>query len=158
MNVSALEKGTGKTSKITITNEKGRLSKEDIEKMVGEAERYKDEDEKMKNRIEAKNGLENYCFTIRNTLNDENLKDKFTEDDRKLIEEISKEGLNWLENNSMAESSEMEAKQKEIESKFNPIMTRIYQATGGRAGGMPDEMRGAPGAATAGGADTNDLD
>jgi heat shock 70kDa protein 1/2/6/8 len=93
MNVSAVDKGTGKLNKITITNEKGRLSKDDIEKMVNEAEKYKEEDEKMKKRIEAKNALENYCFSIRNTLNDENLKDKFTDDDKKLIEDLSKDGL-----------------------------------------------------------------
>ena len=93
MNVSAADKGTGKSSKITITNEKGRLSKEEIERMVNEAEKYKGEDEVMKKRIESKNGFENYCFQMKNTLNDEKLKEKFTEDDKKVIEELSKEGL-----------------------------------------------------------------
>jgi heat shock protein 1/8 len=93
LNVSAVDKGTGKVNKITITNDKGRLSKEDIEKMVSEAEKFKGEDEKMKKRIEAKNGFENYCFQMKNTLNDEKLKEKFTEDDKKVIEEASKTGL-----------------------------------------------------------------
>ena len=91
--MSAVDKGTGKTNKITITNDKGRLSKEDIERMVNEAEKFKGEDEKVKKKIEAKNGLENYCFQMKNTLSDEKLKDKFTEDDKKVIEEVSKDGL-----------------------------------------------------------------
>jgi len=90
MNVSALEKSTGRTEKITITNNKGRLSKDDIERLVKEAEKFKAEDEIIKKKIEAKNGLENYTFSIRNTLNDEKLKDKFTDDDKKKIEEAVK--------------------------------------------------------------------
>jgi heat shock protein 1/8 len=93
LNVSAVDKGTGKINKITITNDKGRLSKEEIEKMVNDAEKFKGEDQKMKKRIEAKNGLENYCFSMKNTLNEEKLRDKFTEEDKNVIEETSKEGL-----------------------------------------------------------------
>jgi L1 cell adhesion molecule like protein len=85
--------------KITITNDKGRLSKEEIEKMVNDAEKYKAEDELVKKKIEAKNGFENYCFQMKNTLNDEKMKDIFTEDEKKTIEEASKEGLQWLEGN-----------------------------------------------------------
>jgi L1 cell adhesion molecule like protein len=93
LNVHAMDKASGKAEKITITNDKGRLSKEDIEKMVHEAEKYKNEDDKIKRRIEAKNGLENYCFQMKNTLNDEKLKEKFTAEDKKLIEETSAAGL-----------------------------------------------------------------
>ena len=93
LNVSAADKATGKHEKITITNEKGRLSKDEIEKMVQEAEKFKDADSKIKAKIESKNGLENYCFQMRNTLNDEKLKEKFTEDDKKTIEDLSKQGL-----------------------------------------------------------------
>merc|ERR1712110_668118 len=78
LNVSAEEKSTGKANKITITNDKGRLTKEEIEKMVQEAEKYKAEDDKLRKKVDAKNGLENYCFQIKNTLNDEKLKDKFS--------------------------------------------------------------------------------
>ena len=85
MNVSAVDKGTGKENKITITNDKGRLSKDDIERMVNEAERFKDEDEKRKKVIESKNALENYCYSIKNTLEDAKIKDKFTDDDKKII-------------------------------------------------------------------------
>lgn len=158
LNVSAVDKGTGKQNKITITNDKGRLSKEDIEKMVNEAEKYKAEDDKIKKKIEAKNALENYCFSMKNTLNDEKLKEKFTEDDKKVIEETSAAGLQWLEGNANAEPEEIEAKQKELEGKFNPIMMRVYQAAGGMPGGMPGA--GAPGAGPTGGAgdNVNDLD
>jgi len=99
LNVSAVDKGTGKQNKIVITNDKGRLSKEDIEKMVSEAEKYKAEDDVVKKRVETKNGFENYCFQMKNTLNEEKLKEKFTEDDKNLIERMSKEGLDWLESN-----------------------------------------------------------
>ncbi len=144
LNVSAVDKGTGKQNKITITNDKGRLSKEEIEKMVSDADKFKNEDEIMKKRIETKNSFENYCFQMKNTLNDEKLKSVFTEDDKKVIEEASKEGLQWLESNPMAEPEEIEKKQKDIEAKYNPIMMRVYQAAGG-AGGMPN-MGGMPGA------------
>lgn len=93
MNVSATEKGTGKSSKITITNDKGRLSKEEIEKMVNDAEKFKGEDEKIKARVEAKNHLENYCYSMKNTLNDEKLKEKFSDEDKKVIEDGCAEGL-----------------------------------------------------------------
>ena len=110
LNVSAEEKGTGKSEKITITNDKGRLSKEEIDKMVADAEKYKDEDDQVKKRIEAKNGLENYCFQMKNQLEEEKLKDKFTDDDKKVIEESTKEVLQWLESNQTADASEFEAK------------------------------------------------
>ena len=152
LNVSAVDKGTGKTNKITITNDKGRLSKEEIERMVNEAEKYKGEDEKIKKKVEAKNAFENYCFSMKNTLNDEKLKEKFTEDDKKVIEEASKEGIQWLEANANAESEEIEAKQKELEAKFNPIMMRVYQAAGGAPGGMPEGFPGAAGAGAGAGA------
>jgi len=93
LNVSAIDKGTGKQNKITITNDKGRLSKEEIEKMVNDAEKYRAEDEVVRKRVEAKNGLENYCFSMKNTLNEEKLKDKFSEEDIKTIEDLSKDGL-----------------------------------------------------------------
>merc|ERR1719487_2391874 len=142
LNVSAMDKASGKNEKITITNDKGRLSKEEVDRLVMEAERYKDEDEKLKKKVEAKNGLEAYCFQIKNQLQDEKLKDKFTEDDKKVIEELSKDTLQWLESNPDASTEEYEAKQKEVEGKFQPIIMRIYQAAGGAPGGMPGGMPG----------------
>merc|ERR1712195_311440 len=117
--------------------EKGRLSQSEIDRMVQEAEKYKEEDEANKNKIEAKNGLENYCFTMRNTLQEEKLKDKFEGDDKDNIEKAVQETLDWLDKNQLAEKDEFEAKQKEIEGVVNPIMMKVYQAAGGDGGGMP---------------------
>ena len=106
--------------------------------MVSEAEKYKAEDDLVRKKVEAKNGFENYCFQMKNTLNEEKLKDKMTEDDKVLIERTSKEGLDWIEANNSATAEEIEAKQKELEGKFNPIMTRVYQSAGGAPGGAQD--------------------
>merc|ERR1712093_501661 len=143
LNVSSVEKSTGKENKITITNDKGRLSKEEIEKMVEEAETYKAEDESNKERIEAKNGLENYAYNLKNTMDDEKLKDKIEEGDKKTIEDKVEETINWLDSNQSAEKEEYEEKQKELEGLCNPIMQKLYAGAGG-AGGMPDMGGGAP--------------
>jgi len=127
LNVSACDKSTGKSSKITITNDKGRLSKEDIERMVEEAEKYKNEDEKTRQRIEAKNSLENYAYNIRNTIKDEKLKDKISEEDRKIIEEKTNEILATIENDENLEKEDYEAKEKELKDLANPIISKIYQ-------------------------------
>jgi heat shock protein 1/8 len=164
LNVSAVDKATGKQNKITITNDKGRLSKEEIEKMVSDAEKFKAEDEAVKAKIEAKNGFENYCFQMNNTLNDEKLKSTFTDEEKTTIEEASKEGLQWLEGNTDADADAVAGKQKELEAKFNPIMMRVYQATGGAGmpGGMPGMPGGMPGGGmpggTAGGAADSNVD
>jgi L1 cell adhesion molecule like protein len=110
--------------------------------MVQEAEKYREEDEQNKSKIEAKNGLENYCFTMRNTLQEEKLKEKFEGDDKDKIEKAVQEALDWLDKNQLAEKDEFEAKQKELEGVVNPIMMKVYQAAGG--GGMPEG--GMPGA------------
>merc|ERR1719472_548098 len=141
LNVSAQDKSTGKQNQITITNEKGRLSQADIDRMVSEAEKYAAEDESNKQKIEAKNGLENYCYSMRNTLSEEKLQDKFEGDDKDNIEKAVQEALDWLDKNQLAEKDEFEAKQKELEGVVNPIMMKVYQAAGGE-GGMPGGMPG----------------
>jgi len=156
LNVSAQDKSTGKTNQITITNEKGRLSQSEIDRMVSEAEQYKAEDEANKGKVEAKNGLENYCFTMRNTLQEEKLKEKFEDGDKENIEKAVQEALDWLDKNQLAEKDEFEAKQKELEGVVNPIMMKVYQAAGGDGGGMPgggmpDFGGGAPPAGGGGG-------
>merc|ERR1712154_455449 len=143
LNVSACDKSTGKQSKITITNDKGRLSKEDIERMVNDAEKFKDDDEKQKDRISAKNGLESYCFNMKTTIEDEKVKDKISEDDMKTITDKCDEAIKWLDANQLAEVEEFQDKQKEVEGVCNPIITKLYQDAEG-AGGMPD-MGGMPG-------------
>merc|ERR1711870_178030 len=131
LNVSAADKSTGKQNKITITNDKGRLSKEEIEKMVNDAEKFKADDEKQKERISSKNGLESYCFNMKAT-NDK-----------------CDEAIKWLDANQLAEVEEFNEKQKEVEAVCNPIITKLYGAAGGAPGGMPDMggMGGAGGAA-----------
>merc|ERR1712227_892701 len=106
LNVSAMDKASGKNEKITITNDKGRLTKEEIDKLVADAEKFKAEDDKIKNRIEKKNGLESYCAQVKSTLNDEKLKDKFTDDDKKLINEEADKGLQFCTSNAEAEAEE----------------------------------------------------
>merc|ERR1711935_636200 len=144
LNVSAADKATGKHEKITITNDKGRLSKEEIEKMVSDAEKYKAEDEATAEKINAKNDLENYCFQMKNTMQEEKLKDSFTNPDKKLIEELSADGLQWIEGNQEADADAVKGKKKELEEKFNPIMMRVYQESGQQPGaGMPGMPGGA---------------
>jgi len=152
LNVSAADKSTGKENKITITNDKGRLSKEDIERMVKEAENYKEEDDKQKDRIQAKNALESYAFNIKSTIEDEKLKDKIGEDDRKKVLDKVNDIIKWLDTNQLAEKEEFEHKQKELEGVCNPIITKLYQSAGGAAGagGFPGGFPGAGGAPGAG--------
>jgi len=156
LNVSACDKSTGKQNKITITNDKGRLSKEDIERMVNDAEKFKADDDKQKERISAKNGLESYCFNMKTTLDDEKVKDKISEDDMKAIVDKCDEAIKWLDANQLAEVEEFNDKQKEVESVCNPIITKLYQGAGGMPEGMPDMggmgggMPGAGGASTGG--------
>merc|ERR1712117_1006951 len=97
INVSAVDKSTGKENKITITNDKGRLSKEEIERMVQDAEKFKADDEKQKERISAKNSLESYCFNMKSTVEDDKFKDKVPEEEKKTINSKCDEALKWLE-------------------------------------------------------------
>merc|ERR1712088_728739 len=127
---------------ITITNDKGRLSKEEIEKMVNDAEKYKAEDDLQKERISAKNNLESYCFNMKSTLDDEKLKDKISPDDKKIIEDKCDEAIKWLDLNQTAEKEEYADKQKDVEGVCNPIITKLYQQAGGPPGG--DMPGGAP--------------
>ncbi len=148
LNVTAVEKSTGKNNKIVITNDKGRLSKDDIERLVKEAEKFKDEDNKVKERIEAKNSLEQYCYQVKQTIKEEKLKDKFSEEDKKTIETKADDVLKWSNDNPAASKEEYDAKVKELETIFNPIMQKVYQAAGGQPGGFPGGFpgAGAPGA------------
>merc|ERR1712078_711986 len=144
LNVSAAEKSTGKEQKITITNDKGRMSADEIERLVQEAERYKAEDEANKGRVEAKNSLENYAFQIRNSINDEKLAGKISEEDKTKINDAVQSTTSWLDANQNAEKEEFEAKQKELEGICLPILQSLGGGAGGMPGGMPD-MSGMPG-------------
>uniref|UniRef100_W5M512 Uncharacterized protein n=1 Tax=Lepisosteus oculatus TaxID=7918 RepID=W5M512_LEPOC len=135
LNVSAVDKSTGKENKITITNDKGRLSKEEIEKMVQDAERYKADDDAQREKIAAKNALESYAFNMKSSVEDENMKGKISEEDKKKVVEKCNQTIAWLENNQLAEKEEYEHQLKELEKVCNPIITKLYQ--GGMPGGMP---------------------
>lgn len=131
LNVSAEDKTAGVKNKITITNDKGRLSKEDIEKMVQDAEKYRAEDEDVKKKVEAKNSLENYAYNMRNTVRDEKFASKLDPSDKEKIEKAVNNAIEWLDSNQLAEVDEFEDKVKELESLCNPIISKMYQAGGG---------------------------
>ncbi|KAF5538470.1 hsp70-like protein [Fusarium bulbicola] len=145
MNVSAVEKGTGKSNKIVITNDKGRLSKEEIERMLNDAEKYKEEDEAEGKRVAAKNGLESYAYSLRNTLSDPKVEEKIEASDKETLTAEIDKVVQWLDDNQQATREEYEEHQKELEGKANPIMMKFYGAGGeGAPGGMPG-MPGGPG-------------
>ncbi|KAL1545925.1 Heat shock cognate 70 kDa protein 2 [Salvia divinorum] len=143
LNVSAEDKTTGQKNKITITNDKGRLSKEEIEKMVQEAEKYKSEDEEHKKKVESKNALENYAYNMRNTVKDEKIASKLSAADKKKIEDAIESSIQWLDGNQLADSDEFEDKMKELESICNPIIAKMYQGAGGEAA-MDEDAPPAP--------------
>mmetsp|Transcript_7690 Transcript_7690/g.47539 ORF Transcript_7690/g.47539 Transcript_7690/m.47539 type:complete len:596 (-) Transcript_7690:472-2259(-) len=135
LNVSAEDKTTGKKNKITITNDKGRLSKEEIERMVQDAEKYKAEDEEHRARIEAKNQLENYAYNMKNTLGEEAVAQKISAEDKATIEKAIEETISWLDGNQLAEKDEFADKMKELEGICNPIIQKLYAAGGAAPGG-----------------------
>merc|ERR1712137_146738 len=149
LNVSAAEKSTGKEQKIVIKNDKGRMSAEEIERLVQEAERYKAEDESNKARIEAKNSLENYAYQMRNTMNDEKMADKISGDDKTKIDAAITETTQWLDSNQNAEKEEFEAKQKALEAIVLPILQNLSGGEGGMPGGFPGAAPDTSGAAPA---------
>jgi len=123
LNVSAIEKSTNKTNKITITNDKGRLSPEEIERMVAEAEKYKNDDEQVRERIEAKNGFEGYLYQLKSSVTGE-LKDKLSESDKTLINDKIKEYDTWFDNHPSENKEVYQEKQKELENIFTEIMKK----------------------------------
>jgi len=152
LNVTAEEKGTGVKKHITITNDKGRLSKDDIDRMVKEASLFEEEDKKQRERVEAKNGLENYAYSMKNTINDPNLQSKLDAADKKLIEDAIEAAVQWLHSNQEAAKDEYEHKQKELETKCSSIMQKLYSSGGTSAGPMRD------GASSAGGPKVEEVD
>ncbi|XP_022845127.1 heat shock 70 kDa protein-like [Olea europaea var. sylvestris] len=150
LNVTAEDKTAGVKNKITITNDKGRLSKEDIERMVQDAERYKAEDEEVKKKVEAKNALENYAYNMRNTVKDEKFASKLDPSEKQKIESALEETIEWLDRNQLAEVDELEDKLKELEGICNPIISKMYQGDGGAP--MGDDMPSGGSGASGGGA------
>ena len=141
LNVSAEDKTTGKREKITITNDKGRLSKDEIERMVTEAEKYKSEDEEHKKKVDARNALENYAYNMRNTVKDDAVASKLDGGDKDTLEKAVDDAIKWLDDNQLAEVDELEHKLKELEGVCSPIVAKMYAA----GGGAPPPEGGAPG-------------
>ena len=140
LSVKAEDKGSGKSEKITITNDKGRLSQDEIERMVREAEEFADEDKKVKERVDARNQLETYVYNMKNTIGDKDKAGgKIAEDDKETIESAIKEALEWLDDNQSAEKEEFEDKLKEVEGICNPIIQKLYQSTDGPSGGESED-------------------
>lgn len=138
LNVTAEDKGTGKKNNITITADKGRLSKEDIEKMLQEAEKYKDEDKQNRDRIESKNKLETFLFNMKSSMMNAEA-EKVPEDDKKKVLDAVDAGLKWLETSEHASKDEYDSKLEEVTALVNPIISKMYAGAGG--GPMPS---GAP--------------
>jgi len=122
LNVSAVETSTGKAQKITISETKGRLTEDEVNRMVAEAERYKAEDTANRERVEAKNGLENYAYNLRNTLNDE----KLAGDEKTQLLSMIDEVVAWLDANQSAEKEEFEERQRGLEGAANTIMAALH--------------------------------
>merc|ERR1711931_563445 len=126
--VSAEDKGTGKKEKITITNDQNRLTPEDIERMINDAEKFADEDAKLEGKVEARNELESYAYSLKNQLSDkEKLGGKLSDEDKEKIEEVVNEKIAWLEENAEADAEEMKAQKKEMEEIVQPIIAKLYQ-------------------------------
>jgi L1 cell adhesion molecule like protein len=130
LNVSAAEKSTGKSQKITITNDKGRLSKDEIDRMVQEAENNATEDKKRMERVEAKNQLESYLYNARNSVREDKVKETLGESTVAEVEEWVKEGIEWLEATPEGTKEEYEEKQKVYEEKIKPVMVKLYEKSG----------------------------
>ena len=143
LNVNAVDKAGGKSNKITITNDKGRLSKDDIERMVSEAEKFKEEDAKHKKKIDARNGFENYVYSVKNSTSEQSMKEKLSQDERDAIEKACNTSIEWMESVAQQdiEASEYEEQQKKLESTVSPIISKLYagaDGAGGASSGMPD--------------------
>ncbi|EFJ49272.1 luminal binding protein Bip2 [Volvox carteri f. nagariensis] len=142
LTVSAQDKGTGKKERITITAEKGRLSGEEMERMVKEAEEFAEQDRAVRDQVNARNQLESYCYSMRSTVESKDkLRDKIDEDDKDKILAAVKEALDWLDENPEAEAESYREKLKEVEDVCNPIIARVYQAGGGASGEESEDLR-----------------
>lgn len=133
LNVSAADKSTGKANKIVITNDKGRLSKEEIERMVSDAEKYKQEDEAHREKVSAKNSLEQFCFSMKQTVADAKNIDS---NDRERILNVCESTLKWLDENQSAEKEEFDHKKQEVEKACSPILSKLYKEATGSDMGM----------------------
>jgi heat shock protein 1/8 len=139
LSVSAVEKSTGKSEKITIKNESNRLSKEDIDRMVSEAEEFKEADEKVRLKVESRGKLENYCYSLRSTVLDNDQMKQVLGDDMKTIDSVTQSTLDWLEEEGDSDrtAEEYDSRMKEVEGQLMPLVQKAYQSNM-PGGGPPD--------------------
>ena len=136
LRVAAEDKGTGNKEKITITNDQNRLTPEDIERMVNEADKFADEDKKVKEKVEARNELESYTYSLKNQVGDkEKLGGKLSEEDKKTVLDAVEKKIEWLDKNHEADTEEFKKQKKELEDIVQPIVSKLYQGQGGQGGG-----------------------
>ena len=149
LNVSAQDKSTGSKNQITITNEKGRMSKQEVERLVQEAQKYAAEDEANRKKVETRNALEQYAYASRQAVRDEKSPGaaNLSAEDRDAVEKAVKETIDWMDANRLAEVDEMEDKKRELEQKVSPVMTKMYAARGATPppGGEPGGPATPPG-------------
>ncbi|XP_028395034.1 endoplasmic reticulum chaperone BiP-like [Dendronephthya gigantea] len=146
LRVSAEDKGTGNKEKITITNDQNRLTPEDIEKMINDAEKYADEDKKVKDKVESRNELESYAYSLKNQIGDkEKLGGKLSEEDKGTVSKAVEEAISWLDSNKDADAEECKAEKKKLEDIVQPIVSKLYQGAGGQGGAPPPGGEGAEG-------------
>lgn len=140
LKVTAEDKGTGSKNHIVIQNDNNRLSPEDIERMINDAEKFADDDKKIKEKVDAKNELESYAYSLKNQIGDkEKLGGKLSDEDKKTIEEAVDEKIKWMESNADADVEDLKAQKKELEEVVQPIMSKLYQGAGGGAPPSGDE-------------------
>ena len=141
LTVSAVEKATGKSEKIVVTNDSGRLSKEEIERMLREAKEFEEQDKITKERIDAKNSFENYIYSMKNTVEDKEkgIGAKLSDDEKETMTNALKEAQDWLNANQEAEKDEYETHLKDLQKVCDPIIGRLYQQSGGQPGGSQSE-------------------
>ena len=125
LNVSAAEKSTGKSNKITITNDKARLSREEVDRLVAEAEKYAEEDKKQLEKVEARNGLEAYLYNARNSVREDKVKSVLSSDDISTVESVVDEGIQWLSSNEGSDVDTFKEKQKEYEGRIQAVMMKM---------------------------------
>lgn len=138
LNVTAKEKGTGKSESITITNDKGRLTQDDIDRMVEEAEKFKDQDQKEKDRVEAKNNLEQFAYTMKNTAKEENISSKLSDDDKSFINEKIDEVMNYLDTHPFESKETYDSMKQNLEEQIQPVFMKLYNDAQETSGGMPN--------------------
>ena len=138
LNVKAEDKASSKSKSITITSDKGRLSQEEIDRMIKEAEEAADDDKKLKERAESRNSLENYVYSLRNTLKDEEKAEHLSEEDKAQVEEVVKDAIQWLEDNPTADKEEMDEQYRTVEKVAAPIMSKLYGNAETVNAGKPD--------------------